>query len=468
MNVNGVLSKFATESNVITREFTNGKVKGTLLLLADITNIDVIHAVLYALEREEGEYTLDEAVKLVLIEAEAKRVDDEKTAIDALTAGDLLVFIDGEDGCLDVNAKTWDKRGVSEPTSETVTLGPREGFIEDIKTNLSLLNRRLKTPALAVERIKIGRLTNSPIAICYISTVASPKLVKKIKKRLSEIDIDGVLDGHYLLPYLEEHPNSLFSEVGKSEKPDIVAAKLLEGRIAIITDGSPVVLTIPHILTENLQSGEDYYKKHAYAGTLRALRVLGVALATFAPGVYVALQSYHYTMFPLRFMLTLLSAVKGIPLSPLFETLLVVLLFEILREATVRMPKPIGTAMGIVGAIVLGDTSVKAGIVSSPAIMIVALSSIALYTVPNLVGCMSVLRLGFTVVGGLCGVYGLLVLGLYLAYYLVRFNAYATPYLAPISPFIKDDMQDFITLSSPKTRVRRPKSIPNINERRQK
>lgn len=468
-NYESILDKFATPDNVTVRDFKNGSISGKVLLLADLTSAATLRALIYALEDAKCDtLTVEAARRAVLYEAEVKVVSDEKEGIDALTSGDALVFIEGERDFLTVNAKFWDKRAVSEPPTETVTKGPREGFIEDIKTNLSLLGRRLRSPSLAVERLKVGRLSNTSVAVCYLSTVAKPELIERVINKIKNIDIDVIQDSHYIVPYLEERMYSLFSEIGTNEKPDIVASKLAEGRIAVIVDGSPVVLTVPHIVLEDFQAGEDYYSKSAYVGFLRTLRILGLAFAVLLPAIYTAIENFHYSVLPLKFMLTLIGAIKGIPLSPTLETLFVILLFEIIREASVRMPRSVGMAMSIVGALVLGETAVRAGIISSPAVMIVALSSLALYTVPNLVGAMSVLRIAFTLLGGLCGVYGIILGGIYLAFYLVQINSYSTPFLAPLAPLIKNDLKDAV-MREPLPKLKsRPQSIPNINKGRQK
>ena len=261
---------------------------------------------------------------------------------------------------------------------------------------------------------------------------------------------------------------SIFPQSGVSEKPDVVCAKILEGRVAVIVDGSPMILTFPFLLIEDFQSGEDYYQRSSFATFLRFVRLLGVIAAVFLPGLYVALQVFHYNIIPMRFVLTLMSAVSGIPFKPLSETIFVIMLFELIREAGIRTPRAVGMAMSIVGALVLGETAVKAGIISSPAVMIVALSSLSLYTVPNQVGTMSILRIIFTLLGGVGGLYFILLGAVFITFYLTSLNAFDTPYLAPFAPLVTNDMKDsFARVSFPRMK-NRPASIPNKNKRRQK
>ena len=326
----------------------------------------------------------------------------------------------------------------------------------------------MRSPALAIEKIRVGRISSTTIAIVYLGNVADKKVVDKVRERLNAIDVDGAVDTNFIRAFIEDKPMSLFTQSSMSEKPDVVSSKLLEGRIAIVVDGSPMVLTVPFMLVEDFQSGDDYYQRSAFATFLRIIRSLGVITAVFLPGLYVALQIFHYNIIPMRFILTLMSSVNGIPFKPLSETMFVLFLFEIIREAGIRTPRAVGMAMSIVGALVLGDTAVKAGIISSPAVMIVALSSIALYTVPNQVGTMSILRVIFTLLGGVGGLYLLMCGALFTIAYLTSHDSYDTPYLAPIAPFVKDDVKDSFLKVSAIRMKNRPKALPGKNKRRQK
>ncbi|MDE6401307.1 MAG: spore germination protein [Clostridiales bacterium] len=468
-NVERILSEFATPENVVTHEFKCCKLSGAVIVNPDLSDASVPRAVIFALENcAEKLSSLDDFDRYALLEYDIEISSDVNDCINKLLNGDMLLCVEGDSRYAVINARSYTTRGIMEPPTETVMRGPREGFIEDLKTNLSLLERRLKTPDFAIDRMEIGRRTKTNIAVCYLKSVASPRVVKGIKSRLKKIDIDGIVDSHYLVPYIEEKPYSVFTQTGISEKPDVVAAKLLEGRIALVVDGSPMVITVPFVLIEEFQSGEDYYQRSPYSTFVRILRYSGLLLATLLPALYVALQNFHYTLIPVRFMITLMTAIKGLPLSPLAETLFVLLLFEIIREASVRMPRAVGMAMSIVGALVLGETAVNAGIISSPAVMITALSSIALFTVPNLIGPMSILRLAFTLIGGLCGLFGLILAVLFTLHYVCSLNAYDSPYLAPFAPLVYSDFKDAIERGPLTAMKKRPKSIPNQNPTRQK
>lgn len=461
-----IIKSFATPENVFRRDFKVGKRKAVMIFHPDMTDVLTLRSVIAKCTQSRAE-TLDGLMEEVLAVSEAEKADEEGAAQRVLD-GDAVIFLDGVPGTLAVVARKWDKRAVSEPPTETVVRGPREGFIEDFKTNITLVEKRLRTRKLAVKKFKIGREGNTAVAVIYLEGIAKKELVRDVTERLKGLDIDCLADSHYLVPCLEERPRSIFPQVGTAEKPDVVASKLLEGRVAIMVDGSPIVLTVPFLLIEDLHSGEDYYERSSFATFLRVVRLLAVALAIFLPGVYVASITYHYEVVPLKLLITVLNALKGIPLPPLWEILFILLLFEIIREASIRMPKILGTAMSIVGALVLGDTAVKAGIISSPGVMIVALSSIALYTVPALVGTTSLLRMIFTIVGGLGGIYGLIIASALLVHYLSSLNSMGAPYLAPFAPLVRNDLGDSIVRAPIFELTDRPASIGSPNRRRLK
>lgn len=467
-NARRITDKFTTQDNIVTRVTRCGGKECTVLVQPDLSDAEAARAIVYSLVNYDGEISsLDDFSEKCVFEYDVTVSEDCDEATDDLLSGDIIVCLEGDERYAIVNARSYTTRGIVEPPTETVMRGPREGFIEDLKTNLSLLERRIKSPDFAIDRLTVGRKTKTGVAVCYISSVADKRVVKKLKKRLKKIDIDGIVDSNYLVPYIEERPYSLFSQTGISEKPDIVAAKLLEGRVAILIDGSPMAVTVPFVLIEEFQSGEDYYQRSTYGTFIRLLRYFGLMLATLLPGLYIALQNFHYTLIPVRFMITLVSAIKGLPLSPMAETLFVLVLFEIIREASVRMPRAVGMAMSIVGALVLGETAVNAGLISSPAVMITALSSIALFTVPNLIGPMSVLRLAYALVGGLFGLYGLIIAVMFSIHYVSALNGYGSPYLAPFAPLVFTDFKDAVERGVFPEMKKRPRSIPNTNETRQ-
>ena len=265
-----------------------------------------------------------------------------------------------------------------------------------------------------------------------------------VTKKIQEIKIDGIVDSSYILEFLQERPNSLFKQIGNTEKPDIVTAKLLEGKVAIIVDNSPIVLTVPFVLIEDLQNSNDYYTNHHYSSIVRVIRLLGLLIALVAPGVYLALQIYHYNILPLNFLITIADTTQGLPFTPFLEILFIFLLFQILYEVSLRLPSYLGLATSVVGALILGDTGVKAGLISPPGVIIVALSKIALYTIPEQSSQVTVLQIIFIILGGSLGLVGMIAGFVYLLNYLNTIDSYGTPYLAPYGPRIPEDLKDGI------------------------
>jgi len=385
-----------------------------------------------------------------------------------LLLGNAMLIVDGIDGALSFGLKEFEKRAISEPPTSTVLKGPREGFVECLPVNVSLIRRRLKTPHLRFEHMTIGKYSKTPVAICYINGIADKNLIKTLKEKLNKIDIDAVLDSSYVSKFLGERDTSIFKQVGNTEKPDILAGKILEGRVAILVDGSPIVLTVPYLLIEDFQSPSDYYSSPYSATVVRLLRAFSVMLALFLPAVYVSAELFHLQLIPLSFVLTIVNSIKGIPLSPSYEMFFTLAIFEVLNEASVRMPKYVGMVVSIVGGLVLGETAVNAGIISAPTLMIVALSGICLYTVPEMEQTFSVLRLLFLLVAGTTGLYGLILSVSAFIIYLVSFENYDTPLCAPFSPLITADMKDGFYKGFIKEHEFRPQSIKNVNNRRMK
>ena len=398
--------------------------------------------------------------------SELIRLKDKQNIINHILNGFAVIFIENDSLAFAVGVTGYSTRAISEPPTSQVTKGPREGFVEDLTVNLSMLRRKIKSENLAVENLVVGKQTQTKISVVYLSNIADKALVNKLIKQIKQINIDGIIDSYYIESLLEEGKLKFIRRIGNSEKPDVVASRILEGRVAIVVDGSPIVLTAPFMLIEDLQSPEDYYTIPAKATFIRVIRLIGFILGFLLPGIYVALQSYHYKVLPINFLVTLLSSIQGISFPPLIEILFVLFLFDILAEASARMPKLLGMALSIIGALVLGETTVRAGIISPPSIVVVAISSIMLFIVPEQVPQVSLLRIVFTIVGGIAGFYGMLMSFIILTTYLISANGYGVPFLAPYAPTVKQDKQDAIIKRSVTHMYKRPKSLVRRNTTR--
>ena len=383
-----------------------------------------------------------EEAKKLLYFPEMKDADDAESAADEILAGNPALLIDGIAGAVVLGTKKIAVRAVTEPQTAITVKGPREGFIEDIKTNMGLVRRRIKSPALRLDTQEVGKYSKTVVSVVYLEGITDARIVEEIKERIAAVEIDGVPASSYIAQFLAKKPYSLFKQVGTTEKPDVFCAKLLEGRAGVLVDGSPIALTLPYMLSEDFQSAQDYFVSPYRATITRLLRLAAVCIALFLPAFYVAAQLFKLQLLPFALLMTISGGIQGIPLSPSLELFFLLVVLEILIEASVRMPKYVALALSVIGALVLGDTAVKAGLVSSPAIIIVALSGIAAYTVPDLTGTLSVVRIAFVIVAGSIGTYGILLLTALILYYLLSSDGYGTPLLAPFSPLIRRDLKD--------------------------
>lgn len=337
--------------------------------------------------------------------------------------------------------------------------GPREGFIEDIKINLGLIRKRLKSEKLQVKTIFVGEKSDTAVAIVYIEGVTPKGLPEKIEKEITENKIDIVPDSSYVSQFLARRPRSLFKMCGTTEKPDVFCAKVCEGRVGIVVDGSPICLTAPYMIVEDFQAVEDYYITSYRATALRVLRVLSVLIGIFLPAIYITAQLFKIQIIPFQLLLKISSSVAGLALSPSVEMFLTLFVLEVLNEASIRMPKYVGLALSVVGALVLGDTAVKAGVISTPAIIIIAFSAICLYTVPNNVETTTMLRWMFLIVAGSLGPFGITLLVCYIICYLVSEQSYGVPLVAPFAPLIKGDLYDSFIKANMYTLKQRPQAF---------
>lgn len=411
--------------------------------------------------------TINDAQVKIMAGAVVKRITALDQAITDYTNGYTLVF-DGEGNGISVDTRTSLARAVAEPPTSMVLRGPREGFVEDVKINITLLRKRLKTPDFKYVSLSVGKYTNTSVAVCYVSSIADSAVVDDIIQRVSAIKTDGIIDSSYIARYLDVNKTKLFRRVGVTEKPDIAVAKMLEGRVAIIVDGSPMALTLPYLFLEDMQSPGDYYENSTMTGLSRILRFVSVIASLLLPALYVCLQEYNYQIIPLKFLITVMNASDAIPFSPLTEMLLVLIIFDILREANLRMPSAVGISLSLVGAIVLGDAAVQAGLLGAPAVMIGALSGIGLFTMPDNTLVLSLMRLALTFIGGAMGLFGVILAMIATVFYLVSLELAKTPYLAPFSPLIPRDLQDGMTQESVPSMTKRPGSIPNNNKTRRR
>ena len=448
-------------ADVITYEFSSAVGKKFALLYVDglLDKAQLGELVVKPLAGVESKATAAD-IRAILASPEVKEGEDFAMAVKEISYGSAALLIDGESTFFLIGLTKPPGRAVAEPPTQIAVKGPREGFTEDIKVNCALVRKRLKSPDLRLDTIRTGRRSDTAVTICYLADVCDPKIPKKLKEQIEANEIDIVADSSYVGRFVSSRPRSLFKRCATCEKPDIFCAKLAEGRAGIIVDGSPIALTVPYMLAEDFQSSQDYFVSPYRATISRILRLAAVVISLFLPAFYVAAELFRLQLLPFGLLMTISGSVQDLPLSPSLELFFLLVVLEVLIEASVRMPKYV--------ALVLGDTAVKAGIVSSPAIIIVALSGISAYTVPDLTGTISVIRLAYVVVAGSIGTYGILLFTALLFYYLVSSDSYGTPLLAPFSPLIKKDLRDSIYKSNIYSLDTRPAVLKSKNKTRLK
>lgn len=403
--------------------------------------------------KKDAEY---EQIKKMIASPEFKDGDKIKDAIKEISAGNVAVFIDGEKSFMIAGLKSPPVRAVAEPPTQVAVHGPREGFIEDIKINMGLIRKRIKSPDFMVKTITVGKKSETAVAIVYIEGTCPKGLPEKIEKQIKNNEIDIVPDSSYISNFMTRHPRSLFKQCGIAEKPDVFCAKVCEGRVGIVVDGSPICLTVPYMLVEDFQSVEDYYITSYRATALRILRVLALMVGIFLPALYITAQLFKIQIIPFKLLMNISSSVAGLALTPSVEMFLTLFVLEVLNEASIRMPKYVGLALSVVGALVLGDTAVKAGIISTPAIIIIAFSAICLYTVPSNIETTTMLRWMFLIVAGSLGPFSMVILGAYIICYLVNEQSYGVPLLAPFAPLVKSDLYDSLVKANMFALEKRP------------
>lgn len=395
--------------------------------------------------------------KAVLCTGEVVESKSLPDMIDGCLNGDTILLIEGVNRGLVIGTKGWEKRSVAEPQSEQVIRGPREGFTENFRTNTALIRRRIKHPDLRMEHMKIGQRTCTNICVAYIKGIANPQVVETVRKRLLSIDTDSILDSGYIEQYIEDAPLSVFSTVGYTEKPDVVAGKVLEGRVAIVVEGSPFILTVPMLFIESFQSAEDYYVRPFYASISRLMRFIAYALSLFTVPAFIALTSYHQELIPTTLLFTIARAKEGTPFPAFLEAIIMVYSFEILREAGLRLPVPVGQAISIVGALIMGDAAVAAGLVGAPTVIAVALSAVAGFVVPSQVDSLSVLRLIMIILAATLGGFGIAMGFLGIMVHLSTLKSFGVTYFAAVIP--SRNQQDSFIRMPLWSMIKRPRAI---------
>jgi spore germination protein KA len=357
-------------------------------------------------------------------------------------SGFAIFVLDEYPVALAVGIQGWARRNTDEPSNEAMVKGAKECFIEALNDNKALLRKRLKTHHLKLKQIKLGKSAQTPVVIAYIDNRANINMVSEIENKLKSANLDTVLDYGTLFAYLKSNIASPFPTVGNTERPDVFASKLLEGRVGIMVEGTPFAMYTPYLFTDSFSSLDDYDNPPFYASFIRLLKYLAFVISLFLPGLYVAVGTYHQELIPTNLLYLVATSEATTPFSLFWEAIFIHILYEIMREAGLRLPKTIGHAVSIIGAIVIGEATVSAGIIGAPMLVVVAITAISSYVVYSLYESVAVLRIVFIILGGTMGIYGIILGSAVLFVNICALNSLGVPYSAPLSPLSVKSLAD--------------------------
>lgn len=401
---------------------------------------------------------------------ELESTDQLRQAIRNILSGNSVLIIDGQPNVYLGNTRGWDRRGVEEPKTESVVRGPRDGFSETLTVNSALIRARLKDPNLRLKHFVIGQRTQTDVHVMYLEGVAHPPIVQEIFRRLEQINQDGILESGYIEQSIQDRRWSPFPQLQNTERPDKVVANLLEGKVAILVDGTPFVLIAPAIFGQFYQSPEDYYERFYIASFIRMIRATSMIIALLLPSLYIAFSSFHPEMIPSRLVIAMAAGRSTVPFPSVVEALIMEVAIEILREASVRLPGPIGPTIGIVGALVVGEAAVSAGLVSPIMVIIVALTTIGSFATPSYSAAIAIrmLRFPLMLLAGMFGLYGIMLFLIVILVHLASLKSFGVPYMSPISPINLLGMRDYIVRAALMSMKRRPTMFHPHDEVRMK
>lgn len=470
-NLDTIQQKTGKSSDVVIRQIKmgiNSDIETAIIYVEGIVdNQSIQEFLLESMMKDDKKSTLNVHNALDLISEDMMTIGNVSPIhnwddlFSTLMAGDTLVLVDGVNQALSASTKGGETRSIAESNTQMVVRGPKGAFTESIGTNTAMVRRIIKTPDLWTESFKIGRATNTDVTLMYIHGIANDKVIQEIRQRLNKIDIDSILESGYIEQLIEDQTATPFPTIYNTERPDVVAGNLLEGRIAIFVDGTPFVLVAPALFIQFFQSAEDYYARFDIATSIRLLRIVMFLISLIAPATYVAVTTFHQEMVPTTLIVAIAAQREAVPFPAFVEALLMEITFEILREAGIRLPKAIGSAVSIVGALVIGQAAVQASIVSPAMVIIVSITAIASFATPSFDMAISarLIRFLFMLGAATFGFYGIILCLLMMVVHLCSLRSFGVPYMAPFAPFIPVNNGDTVVRLPWWTLRQRPRLI---------
>lgn len=463
-----IKSEIGHNSDVNFREFQVGgtNVRVSLIFINGLADTDLIqeqimHGLMFELTKETKDSIQDSIKMQALPVSSVKEILMLKELTSGVLFGSVALLVEGYTGAYLLGEGKAKSRSMEEPPSEALVRGPRLGFIENLSDNTALLRRHGKDQNLTIISFQVGERSKKELVIAYMKDIANPELIEEVKERIGKIKIDDVPESGYVEQLIEDNYLSPFPQVQSTERPDRVMSALMEGRVAILLDGSPFALIVPVTFNMLLQSPEDYYERWLAGSLIRFLRYFAAFAALFAPSLYISFISFHQGLIPTRLTFSMAATREGVPFPPLIEALIMEVSIEVLREAGLRLPKPIGQSLGIVGGLIIGEAAVQAGIVSPIMVIVVAVTAISSFTLPqyNVGIALRMLRFIAMLFGSVFGLYGVILFFLLLCSHLVKLKSFGIPYVSPAVPYSISDWKDFIIRAPLSIMKRRPKML---------
>lgn len=443
-NIQYIKDLLKDNSDIVFRQFKIGEINAALIYIDGMGDKMLLDQyVLQPLMIKGNEIkSIDEIKDKILTVTDMREVKKLSEGVNATLSGDTMLFIEGFSSVCVVATRFWPARGVSEPSGETVVRGGRDGFTETIRFNTALVRRRVRDTRLKVIPKSIGVRSKTDSVIMYIDDIVNKDVLEKFMKKVEKVNIDAVLDSGYIEQLVEDNKWSVFPQIQSTERPDVVAAALYEGRIALFVDNSPFVLIVPATLPAFFQSPDDYYQRWIYASLARLIRFLAIFLSLILPALYVAVTSFNSAIIPTKLAYSIAASREGVPFPGFIEAIIMEISLALLIEAVARLPKPIGSTIGIVGGLIIGQAAVSAGIVSPIMIIIVSITAITSFVTPNYSIAMAfrIIRFMLIIAASILGLYGVMLGLILLLIHLVRLESFGVPYLAPI---VNPDINDF-------------------------
>lgn len=451
-----VINALGTTSDLKTEKIKIAEVEGVIFYLESVIELKELQKMFFnketSVENKEvlpvsnSEEDMEKLCNELFGGGRYQFIETADDVINNMISGNIVIAIKTFPKFITISIPIDNTRSITEPTTQTVIRGPKDSFIEGYVTNQSLIRRRIRNSKLRFEEFTLGRDTKTKVVIGYMNGIANDSIVEEVRKRLNNIKVPAIFESGNIEELISDKSSSIFPLALNSERPDAVAAQLVEGKICIIVDGSPFVLIVPVVFTDFFSSPEDYYNHYVMSSFLRVIRYVSFMIVLIVPSIYVGVLTFHQELIPTYLLLNIIAQREGVPFPAVVEVLLMELVFEILREAGIRMPRAVGQTVSIVGALVIGQAAAQAGIISNIMVIIVAITATANFVAPvySLSASTRILRLILVPIASFLGLYGVLLGLIVMVAHLASLRSFSVPYLAPIAPFSPKNQKDVI------------------------